>query len=266
MNLHQVSLPTPGNRKVLLLHGAGVAARLTWGGVIPQLRQVSEVLAPDLYGAGETFYAHRSEQAFSIDEQVAHLAQVLTDYGWHEFDLVGYSFGGLLAMKLAATGEFSIARTVLVEPALMEREDWQETLTRRRLYRHATEPLKTSATPEQGVTAFLDLVSPGRSKHPRVERRVVSRLAHRPVGLAHALESVAEAAEGLDRERLLAHQRHVLSVVGERTPEPAHELHRRLASRPDWTYRTVPGCDHALPYQKPAMLGDLISAFIGTDA
>ena len=266
LNYRLVDRLNPGSRRLVLLHGAGVAGALTFGGMLPALTQASEVLVPDLYGAGETFFKGSQEAAFSVTELVGHLTQLLGDLKWTEFDLAGYSFGGLVAMKLAQTGKFSIPATALVEPALMERDDWQETLHRRRLYTQATQPLKTESSPEAGVSAFLDLVSPHRSRHPRVERRVVSRLAHRPVGLAHALEAVAREAETLDRQALIASQSNVLSVVGGKTPEPAHALHRQLATRHDWHYHCVPGCDHALPYQKPAVIAELLNGFTGTDA
>lgn len=255
----------PNGPRLLCLHGAGVAGELTWGGIVPELECAREVLVPDLYGAGDTHH-QQGEQPFSTEQLLDHLRQWLNQMDWSEFCIAGYSFGGHLAMRLSADGHFSVPKQVLIEPALMERLDWSETLHRRRLYTQATEPLKTSADPAEGVRAFLDLVSPGRSTHPRVERRVVSRLAHRPVGLAHALEAISATAETLDRAQLISAQPLTLSIVGGKTPEPAHQLHQHLASQhPGWRYTSVVGCDHALPYQKPAAVGRLMAEFLSTD-
>jgi len=252
-------------RRLVCLHGAGVAGVPTWGPMLPDIDRFDQIWVPDLYGAGDTHHV-TGERPFSIPELVKHLTLCLADLQWQQFDLVGYSFGGVLAMELAAAGDFQITSSVLIEPALMEREDWCETQTRRRAYVKACEPLKHNSSPEQGVTEFLDLVSPNRSKHPRVERRVVSRLAKRPVGLAYALESVNQHAETLDRAALIqAQPDRVLSLVGGRTPPQAHRLHQQLAQQhAGWHYQIIEGCDHALPYQKPQAVARALNAFFAT--
>ena len=257
-------LQNPGGAgRLLLLHGAGVAGDLTWTPMVDALALRGDLLIPDLYGAGDTVH-EQGERAFEIADQLAHLSALLEQLGWDDFDLVGYSFGGLCAMELARALPHRINNLVLIEPGLMERADWHETLLRRRLYTQATEPLKTTDDPRAGVTAFLDLVSPQRSRHPRVESRVISRLAHRPLGLAHALEAIAQHAETLDRPGLIRLLPRTLSLVGSKTPTPAHELHQQLANQhAHWHYEVIEGCDHALPYQKPDAVGRAITRFLG---
>lgn len=252
-----------GGGKILLLHGAGVAGDLTWTPMLGALAPCADLLIPDLYGAGDTVH-EQGEQAFVITDQLEHLRALLDQLDWHDFDLVGYSFGGLCAMELARALPTRITNLILIEPGLMERADWQETLQRRRLYTRATEPLKTAKDPRDGVTAFLDLVSPNRSRHPRVESRVISRLAHRPLGLAYALEAIAQHAETLDRPELIGSLPRTLSLVGSKTPKPAHELHQQLSNQhAHWHYEVIEGCDHALPYQKPDAVGRAITRFLG---
>ena len=252
-----------GEGKMLLLHGAGVAGDLTWTPMLGALAARGDLLIPDLYGAGDTVH-QQGEQAFTIADQLEHLRALLDQLDWHDFDLVGYSFGGLCAMELARGLPTRITNLILIEPGLMERADWQETLQRRRLYTRATEPLKTAKDPRDGVTAFLDLVSPHRSRHPRVESRVISRLAHRPLGLAYALEAIAQHAETLDRPELIGSLPRTLSLVGSKTPKPAHALHQQLSNQhAHWHYEVIEGCDHALPYQKPDAVGRAIQRFLG---
>lgn len=251
-----------GQRRGLLLHGVGVAGEMTYGPMIPELSGFSEVLVPDLYGAGQAYSG-----PFELPELVTHLCHWLDELGWFELDLVGYSFGGLVAMLLKQAQPARFEKTVLIEPGLMERLSWSETLERRRQYSAVTQPLLAGEASTDGITAFLDLVSPQRSKHPRVERKVVARLAQNPTGLAYGLQAVSGAAESLDRPALLAAQRQVLSLVGGNTPAPAHALHQAQAkARTDWAYQAIPGCDHALPYQKPGPVAEAINTFIADDA
>lgn len=231
--------------------------------MLPSWSKFRWVVIPDLYGAGTTWH-DQGESDFEVSEQVDHLIALMQQGAWSELSpkdwyLVGYSFGGLIAIELAR--RWPARRMVLLEPALMEAESWQATMDRRHQYVNATAPLRTASEPSDGVRAFLDIVSPNRSRHPRVESAVIRRLSHRPVGLACALDSVSRFAPHWDREKALGELRDVSSLIGSKTPAQAHQLHRQLAERrDDWHYHCVAGVDHALPYQKPRVVAELIDS------
>ena len=243
-----------GAGSLIALHGAGVAGELTFAPMLPQLQGYRDVWVPDLYGAGDSVH-EQGEMPFEITDLVEHLLEFTSDNNIQDYDLIGYSFGGLVAMMVAQHPQ--VRRLVLVEPALMESLSWADTMARRARYVDATAPLLAGLDPVQAVSAFLDIVSPMRSRHPRVESRVVARLAHRPLGLAYALDAVGRHAQRFDREAVVAALPPTLSLVGSRTPDVAHGLHQALASRrDDWRYLSVAGVDHALPYQKPAVVAE----------
>ena len=81
---------------VILLH-AGVADRRMWDDVVPALHNAGrKVVAPDLRGFGNRPIGHAP---FSHHRDVLSLLDGLDA---HQADLVGASFGGYVAMEVAA--------------------------------------------------------------------------------------------------------------------------------------------------------------------
>lgn len=99
---------------VLLIHGSGpgVSAWANWRGVIPELARTRRVVAPDIVGFGYT--ERPADFAFTRENWVAHLVGVLDALGLDKVSLVGNSFGGGLALWLAATAPERVDRLILM--------------------------------------------------------------------------------------------------------------------------------------------------------
>ncbi|GHB11979.1 hypothetical protein GCM10007159_37720 [Modicisalibacter luteus] len=204
------------------------------------------------------------ERGFTLEDVATDIEAVLHARGCERLDtVVGYSFGGLVAMRLKQRMGRRIARMCLIEPALLEREDRAKMIQVREAYAEAAERIRQAETPEAGIVAFLDLIAPNRSRNPRAERMSIARLAHRPLGFANALDCVTQAVRHMDREALLKNQEAVISIVGGKSPEAMKNYHALLAnSRSDWVYRELPGTDHSLPFQKPRRIASLLMAHL----
>lgn len=101
---------TPDAPPLLLLHdGAfGGCSSVTWGRVIPALAQHFHVLAPDLLGFGGTDKAVILGVS-PYDFRVRHLEAFLEAMRIQSpIQIVGNSFGGSLALRLAATSELAL--------------------------------------------------------------------------------------------------------------------------------------------------------------
>jgi lipase len=94
-------------------HGARYAALAESGS--PQRRW----LAPDLRGHGFSTW----EAPWTAEQHVADLLETLDDDGVERCDVVGHSFGGLLATHLAAAAPHRVGRVVLVDPAIAQPGD-----------------------------------------------------------------------------------------------------------------------------------------------
>jgi len=248
-------------RRLLLLHGAGVDGQMTWEPILGHLLHWSEIIVPDLRGTGKTHFPDRLEHPFETSEVVADMSALLDSQDWHEFDLAGYSYGGLIAMQLKAARPSSVEKTYLFEPGLLNGGNEQESLNRREILLQAAHKLRIDEELEFGLQVFLDAVSPQRNRNSRNEDVVRARLAHRPKGLAAILEAVIHAAKQLDRTDLIAAQEHVSSFVGERSSGEIFDFCQDIArQRADWTCHLISGADHALPFQKPEAIAQVMNA------
>lgn len=99
---------------VLLLHGSGpgVSAWANWRGVIPGLSEDFRVLAPDVLGFGYT--PGPSSGRYTLDLWAEHVLGFLDALGVGRLHVVGNSFGGALALKLATLRPDLVDRLVLM--------------------------------------------------------------------------------------------------------------------------------------------------------
>lgn len=248
-------------RRLLLLHGGGVDGRITWEPILNRLLHWSEILVPDLRGTGKTHFPDHEEHGFETEDVVADVEALLDSLGWDNFDLGGYSYGGLIAMQMKAARKEQIEKTYLFEPGLLGGSNEKELLSRRETLLQAADKLRIDDELEHGLGIFLDAVSPHRSRNSRNEDIVRARLAHRPRGLAAILAAVTHAARRLNRAELVELQAHVSSFVGERSGGEIYDFCREISARhADWQCHLISGADHALPFQKPEAIARLMNS------
>ncbi|WP_329142589.1 alpha/beta fold hydrolase [Streptomyces sp. NBC_01456] len=99
---------------VLLIHGSGpgVSAWANWRLTIPELAKRHRVLAPDILGFG---YTQRPEGVqYDAENWLAHLVGFLDALGLERVSIVGNSFGGSLALRLATRHPDRVDRLVLM--------------------------------------------------------------------------------------------------------------------------------------------------------
>lgn len=247
------------SRRLVLLHGAGVAGQDTWEMLIQYTQQWDEILVPDLRGAGETQYLDGIEHPFTLIELVNDIAHLVDHLDWRVFDLGGYSLGGLVAMLLKERFADRVEKQFLLESALLDRTCLDETIRLRDRYSQAAEFLR-SQDQEQGIRQFLNTISPNRKTTSQADDLAVSRLARRPVGFSWSLDAVSQAIRQLDRSKLLAAQGDVTSFIGSQSVQMMHQLHLQLAEQmPNWHYIMVAGTDHSLPFQKPRQIARIMN-------
>ena len=99
---------------VLLVHGSGpgVSAFANWRLTMPGLAERFDVIAPDIVGFGFTDRPEGFE--YSLDAWRAHLLGFADALGLDTFSIVGNSFGGGLAISMAAHAPERVERLVLM--------------------------------------------------------------------------------------------------------------------------------------------------------
>jgi pimeloyl-ACP methyl ester carboxylesterase len=106
-------------RPLVLLHG-GLGSGEMFGPVTPRLAQGRQVIAPDLQGHGRTADVDRPITLEAVADDIAALVAHL---GHAHADVMGYSFGGGVALQLAVRHPALVRRLVLVSTNL-RRSAW----------------------------------------------------------------------------------------------------------------------------------------------
>lgn len=100
---------------VLLLHGSGpgVSAAANWRLTIPALVDAGHrVIAPDQLGFGQT--VPPADHAYSVDSWLEHAVALLDTLGVERVSVIGNSFGGAMALRLASRHADRVDKLVLM--------------------------------------------------------------------------------------------------------------------------------------------------------
>jgi pimeloyl-ACP methyl ester carboxylesterase len=101
---------------VLLLHGFG-ASTYTWRHIVPELAPTHRVIAVDFKGFGQSDKPF--DERYSVLDQAELIAQLVEDKDLRNLTIVGHSFGGGVALRLALEADTRldgrIARLVLLD-------------------------------------------------------------------------------------------------------------------------------------------------------
>lgn len=261
--LHYLELG--GGPPVVLLHGAGGGAA-NWFGVMGRLAQRFRVLAPDLPGFG---LSARIEPRAELGRQIAELVDAwVSGLGVRRFDLVGTSFGGLVALRLAQRRPDVVGRLVLIDSAGLGRE---MPMVVRWAGLRVLGPLLLR--PSRWGTRWLlrRLMTSGQPLDPSFEPVLLEYLyrsarAGDPALLARAFRLFTGARgqrEVLDDGELAALHAPTLVVWGRRDAffPPSH-AERAAAGIPRAKLCWIEGAGHSPNWEAPGAVGDAIVDFL----
>ena len=99
---------------VVLVHGSGpgVTAYANWRGVLPELGKEFRCVAPDMVGFG---YSERPEKPnYGLDTWADQTLAVMDALGVEKAHLIGNSFGGAIALRLATKNPDRVDKLVLM--------------------------------------------------------------------------------------------------------------------------------------------------------
>jgi 2-hydroxy-6-oxo-octa-2,4-dienoate hydrolase len=99
---------------VILIHGSGpgVTAYANWRLVVPALAQDFHVIAPDLVGFG--FTDRPADVNYDVQTWADQVVALMDELGIRQASLVGNSFGGAIAMRIATQHGDRVERLVLM--------------------------------------------------------------------------------------------------------------------------------------------------------
>jgi pimeloyl-ACP methyl ester carboxylesterase len=246
---------------VVLLHSGGLSSR-QWGKLVARLRGSRRVIAPDLLGYG-TSSGWPADAPFHFDEDVA-LVEALIAALPGPVDLVGHSYGGLLAFRLALRRPEAVLSIAVFEPVTfgvlhdpLDAEglaDLAKTDPEGTFLDDATggqEPwLERFVNYWNGEDAWRALPEPSRENFRKAGRKVFQEVRSLLLD-----RTPASAYRALQAPTLLLH--------GTVSPRAAHRVCKRLAETlPRATLRTIEGAGHMGPITHAAAVNEAIAAHL----
>jgi 2-succinyl-6-hydroxy-2,4-cyclohexadiene-1-carboxylate synthase len=248
---------------LLLLHGFTGSIR-SWGAHTPVLASVQRVIAVDLIGHGQSD-APEDWRRYSMEHCVADLLALLDILDVADFDLLGYSMGGRVALQLAAAAPERIKR-LIVESGSPGLEDAAE-----REARIAADEQLAQTIEGDGLEAFVDLwerlpLFASQVRLPAdVRARVrAQRLASEPRGLANSLRGMGTGRQTSLWERLTSLQMPALLLAGALDAKYC-ELARQMATRlPHAAVRTIAEVGHTTHLEQPDAFQQAVLNFLNS--
>jgi pimeloyl-ACP methyl ester carboxylesterase len=252
---------TPAVTCVVCLHASASSGR-QWRALGSQLAGRYQVIAPDLYGAGDV-PPWAAERELSLADEVALLDPAFEAAG-ESFHLVGHSYGGAVALRAALACSGRIRSLVLIEPVLfgllLAEDPGQPAAREIAGVRDDTTTAVRCGALECAAERFIDYwMGPGAWANMPATRRIAA---------AQAMSGVVGEWSAVFAERppLSAYESlniPTLYLVGSRSPASTREVARLLTkSLPDVTTVEMEGAGHMAPITHPDVVNVAIEAHI----
>lgn len=239
---------------VVLLHCSG-SSGAQWRDLVAHLGDEYRTIAPDLYGCGATG-AWPGRRPLRMSEHARMVAEVIRAHG-EPVHLVGHSFGGAVALRVALDYPGLLRSLALIEPVafhLLLRDDPVD----RGLYAEISAVASTvsecalNGHSEAGMARFVDYWN-GRGAWLRLSPAMQAGLAGQITAIA--TNFVALFADPTPEAAYRRVEVPALVVRGSDSPGPARRVAELIAQGlPAATQRTVAGAGHMLPLTHPAPL------------
>ncbi len=120
-----------GEEKILMLHGWGCSS-LHFREIANRLSDRYRILIPDLPGHGST---GRPGESWGVDDYAACVLRLMDNAGFEKCTVIAHSFGGRIALKLAAAHPERVERMILTGCAGLKKPKTPEQVKREEEYR-----------------------------------------------------------------------------------------------------------------------------------
>ena len=250
----------PGGRPALALH-CTLSHGGEWVGLAEGRRDL-EVTAPDLTGHGRMSDWQLSPDPHGESTAIARILAERIGEG-RPIDVIGHSFGGTVALRLALERPELIRKLVLVEPVLFAAARGSLIWSTFEAGHRQIEALYEAGDAEAALTRFLEIWGTGAPPDQtpdKLWRYMIDR-----IGMVMKTDAYFsnDAAGMLTAGRLEGFARPVLLVEGSDSPDIVAAIHDNLAGRlPDAHRHVLGGAGHLLPITHGKMFARSLGPFL----
>jgi 2-succinyl-6-hydroxy-2,4-cyclohexadiene-1-carboxylate synthase len=248
---------------VLLLHGF-TGRSTNWTTLAALLRRLGRrTIVVDLLGHGRSD-APSDPARYAIGRQADDLLSLLDRLGARPADLVGYSMGARIALRLAADRPDAVRRLVLESPSAGIADAAE------RVARRGRDEALALGLERDGIEAFVRHWErqPVFASHAALPsgaqaRLRVERLGNRPIGLAASLRGAGQGVADPLHDRLGTITVETLVIAGALDPVGLGRAEAVRDAIPRARLEVVAGAGHAPHLERPAAYRRLVVAFLG---
>jgi lipase len=251
-DLHVHRYGPPGPVQMLAIHGLTGHGR-RWQQLASYLPEIT-IAAPDLLGHGRSSWA----APWTIDANVLALGALLDDEADTPVLVVGHSFGGALAMHLAAAHPDQVAALVLLDPAVGLDGMWMREIAEA-MFSTPDYPDAAEARMEKSTGSWAD-VDPALLDAELDEHLV--KLASGRYGWRVSMPAMMSYWSELARDIVLPRAGTATTLVRAKWTSPPYvsdQLIAGLQGRLGADFQLLDfECNHMVPYAKPTDVAAVI--------
>lgn len=244
-------------KTLVFLHGFTGSTK-TWHEVMKNLPQDWRMIAIDLVGHGKTA-SPKQVSFYTMEQQVALLESFFAFKKIEQFDLIGYSMGGRVALAYALTYPERIAKLVLESssPGLENLAD--------REARMESDNLLAARIQSEGVEAFVDywqdigLFHTQKSLSKEQQQLIrEERLQQSAIGLANSLRGMGTGQQKSYWDKLSKYSKPVVLLSGELDVKFIKKAQQMATLFPHCEHRTILGSGHAIHVENPQSFATIV--------
>ncbi len=245
---------------LLLIHGFTGSAG-SWATVLSRLTADHLVLRVDLLGHGRSDSPPPERHA--VERQAADLAQILGQLGAASADVLGYSFGARIALRLALDAPASVRRLVLESPSagIARAAD--------RAQRRAADQAWVDQLRRGDLDGFVrdwaaQSIFVSQASLPSGSRADIAaeRASNRPEGLAASLLGAGQGVMMPLHDRLGEVVARTLVISGALDPRGAARAREVAEGIPGAIGVSIQDSGHTPHLETPQRFGDLVTSFL----
>ncbi len=246
---------------LVLLHGF-TGDISTMAGLAGPLSGDHRVIVPDLVGHGGSGIPDRVG-AYGVGQMASHVSTLCERLGHPEFDLVGYSMGGRVALTLACNEPGRVRSLALIgaSAGLVDADQ--------RDRRRADDEALADRIESAGLDGFVDewmskplFAGQKRLGSAHMAQARQQRLANDPHGLAMSLRGGGTGAMDPLHDRLPKCDIPTVFIAGHEDPKFTAIAEELAATMPNAVVELIAGAGHAAHVEQPKAVVDVIRAHI----
>ena len=233
---------------VVLLHGAFMTITSNWEGWIGELSRTRKVIAVEMQGHGRTADIPREPNSDNLADDVAALLEYLEI---SRADLIGYSMGGGVAMRVAVRHPDQVRRVVVISSTFRRDGMTQEGLD-------AISKLTAEAFKGSPIEAEYERLSPTPDQFSKFVERMVAAFSNGKDLSAEQLQSTTAPMFFIHGDADGIRLEHVAEMFRLKGGEIHGDLRPRSASR----LAILPNTTHVTLMQRVSIIVPMVNDFL----